>query len=485
MAKRVFLIAAIQMLFLVSIVSADIGDTLWTKFYGLGAGDGAFSVKETKDKGFVLAGYINYSSWSDTDFYIVRTNHAGDTLWTRQYGGDQDDQANSIAVTEDGYFIVAGWTASFGAGETDFWVILLDNYGDSLWSHTYGGNGEDSAKCVITTSDNCFVVCGNSEGVEGDLEVHAIKIDTHGTPIWEYSGGGVADDGANCIIESDQGLYYLAGWTAHGSGTKNMYMETLDENGQSLWYRGWRPGSDNWAHSITQTSDGNFVIAGHSYNSNNAIDCYLTKINSNGHMIWEQTYGGDLWELAFSVDETSDDGLIIGGAKWLTLWPDTLQFNLIRTDSEGEVLWERTYGYGTYDEGFSVISTSDGHYAFAGYSNWSGFMNLDMCLMKVQGEGMVDIDERAEMPSTFTLAANYPNPFNAYTIIKYELPKQSQVSIIVYDILGRQVEILVDEFKTAGSYQAVWNTENEPSGVYFYKLIAGEYNETQKMNLIK
>jgi hypothetical protein len=112
-------------------------------------------------------------------------------------------------------------------------------------------------------------------------------------------------------------------------------------------------------------------------------------------------------------------------------------------------------------------------------------MNLDACLMKVQGEEIVDIIDETAIPVAFNLERNYPNPFNAYTIIKYQLPEESHVIIDIYDILGRKICRLTDEYKQAGYHQIVWHASDIPSGVYFYHIDTDQYAETRQMVLIK
>lgn len=468
---------------------ADIGDTLWTRFYGLGNSECPFSIKRTADDGFIIAGWTTSFGYGDKDIYLVKTDLNGDTLWTRKYGGDNDDVAMSVQATADGGYIMAGWTNSYGIGGTDFYVVKTDGSGEVLWTNTFGGPYDDTAKCVQRTTDGAYLVCGTSErnGAYGrNFDVYVVKVNVHGDSIWTYYSGGIVDDAANCIIEANDGSYMLAGSTGDGEGNHNIYVEKINTAGQNVWYQGYRHGPDNQAYSIIQADDENFVIAGYTYNNSNYVDCYLMKIDAGGGIIWDRTFGDSHCELGYSVSQTEDGGYIIGGGKWISFWPDTTLFYLVKTDSEGHRQWDRAYMYGNFDEGASVVPTEDGHYAFVGYSNWLGYFSLDFCLMKIQGVDIVSIDENNwPIPDAFELDDNYPNPFNASTLIKYELPQASQVTLEIYDILGRHVTKLCDNFQQAGYHRTMWNAAKFPSGIYFYRLRAGDYVETKRMMLVK
>lgn len=470
-------------------VLADIGDTLWTKFYGLGNNEWPSSVQQTSDDGFIIAGYSTSYGYGDKDMYLVKTDAAGDTLWVRKYGGENDDVAMSVRQTDDGGYIMAGWTNSEGSGGTDFYVVKAEGSGELSWSYTFGGAYDDTAKCVQQTSDGGYVVCGTSErdGAYGlNFDVYVIKLDVNGGLMWSYYSGGVIDDAANSIVQTEDGNYMIAGSTAETDGTHNFYVERISTTGQYLWSRAYRSGADNQAYSIIKADESNFVIAGYTYDSPNYLECHLMKINSSGNIIWERNYGGSHHELGYSVAKTADGGYIIGGARWVSFMPDTTQFYLVKTDVEGHLAWQRTYGFGNYDEGADVVLTRDGHYAFVGYSNWPGYYSIDCCLMKIQGADIVDISEpEIYTPSASVLVGNFPNPFNSSTLIKYQLSRSSRAMLDVYDILGRRVCTVYDGFQQAGSYQITWNAGDLPSGIYFFRLQAGGNSQTQRMILLK
>jgi hypothetical protein len=121
------------------------GDTLWTKSYGSPGNDYAYSIKQTTDSGFIIAGSIDYNGLGRSDAFLIKTNAHGDTLWTKSYGGDSIEYANAVELTTDGGFIFIGYTNSFGTNSYDFDIYLIktDSIGDTLWTKTFGTTDYD------------------------------------------------------------------------------------------------------------------------------------------------------------------------------------------------------------------------------------------------------------------------------------------------------------------------------------------------------
>jgi len=158
----------------------SLGDLLWFKTYGGGDYDWGYDVDVTMDSGYIIVGSTNsFGAWGQ-DVYLIKTDINGDTLWTKTYGGIDDDVGYSVAVTPDGGFIVAGDTESEGAGFSDVYLIKTDSLGDIMWSKTYGGSHNDGAYCVENTQDNGFIITGYTYSYPPDRKVYLIKTDSSG-----------------------------------------------------------------------------------------------------------------------------------------------------------------------------------------------------------------------------------------------------------------------------------------------------------------
>ena len=159
----------------------SLGDTAWTKTYGRGGSDGGESVQQTSDGGYIVAGWIESFGTGTWDVWLIKTDPLGDTLWTKTYGGTDFDVGWSVQQTPDGGYIIAGGTESFGAGASDVWLIKTNSSGDTVWTKTYGGRGSDVGHSVQQTSDGGYIIAGykNSFGAgSGDLWI--IKTDSLG-----------------------------------------------------------------------------------------------------------------------------------------------------------------------------------------------------------------------------------------------------------------------------------------------------------------
>jgi len=292
-----------------------VGDTLWTKCLGGSEGDGAASIQQTSDGGYVVAGYTQ-STDGDVhgnhgglyDAWVVKLAAARDTLWTKCLGGSQWDHANNIQQTIDGGYVVAGHSRSTDGdvhgnhGNSDAWVVKLDAAGDTLWTKCVGGSGNDEARCIQQTSDGGYVVAGHTWSTDGDvngnhgsLDAWVMKLDAVGDTLWTKCLGGSNGEGANSILQTNDGEYLVAGWTSsidgdvHGiqGGISDVWVVRLDDGGDTLWTK--CLGGSQWdlAFAAQQTSAGGFVLAGwtestngdvHGNHSDNGADAWIVKL---------------------------------------------------------------------------------------------------------------------------------------------------------------------------------------------------------------
>jgi len=207
------------------------GDTLWTRNYGGVDYEYGYSVQQTTDGGYIVAGYTS-SFGSVSQVYLIKTNFSGDTLWTKTYGGAREDWGYSVQQTTDGGYIVAGVTYSFGAGNSDVYLIKTNASGDTLWTKTFGGAEYDLAYSVQQTSDTGYIVTGgtNSFGY-GYHDVYLIKTNAFGDTLWTRTYGGTLED-AGCSVQqtSDRG-YIVAGITTSFGDSDQVYLIKTDANG--------------------------------------------------------------------------------------------------------------------------------------------------------------------------------------------------------------------------------------------------------------
>ncbi|MFH1314426.1 MAG: FlgD immunoglobulin-like domain containing protein [Candidatus Eisenbacteria bacterium] len=315
------------------------GKTVWTRSYGGPDYDAGHSLATTADGGFIIAGMTRSFSPGDTDVYLVRTDGDGNLSWERTYGGPGDDWARSVDLASDGGFIIAGGTQSFGAGSTDVYLIKTDDTGDTVWTRTYGGAGDDEARSVqqvwYAGDVDGFIVAGSTELVAGTgKDFYTLKTTQNGDVEWTESYGQPdGNDVFECVRQTQKGGYVFAGYRqVAASSSRLSFMAMSHRNGRldAIWMTD-RP-QDNWLNSVWATQDGGFVavgaIKGTRYNNMYAVKLdYRLFFKSSEIYAWEDE------DVATDVIQSSEGSLLILG------WTNSLGRNgtnlyVMRTSDE-------------------------------------------------------------------------------------------------------------------------------------------------------
>jgi len=359
--------------------------TEWNKTYGGTGNDYAYSVVQTIDKGYALAGLTGSVGAGDYDFWLVKTDSNGNMQWNMTYGGTSEDVAFALVQTVDGGYAIAGQTDSFGAGGADFWLVKTDSAGNALWNKTYGGTGDDYAYSVVQTSDGGYALagCANSFGA-GNYDFWLVKTDANGNMQWNMTYGGTSLEYALALVQTVDGGYALAGDTySFGAGSYDAWLVKTDSEGNALWNMTYGGTSTDWAHALVQTADGGYAIAGYtgSFGAGSG-DFWLVKTDSSGNAQWNKTYGGTDSDGACALVQTVDGGYALAGFT-ISYGAGSYDFWLVKTDANGNEQWNQAYG-GTGDDGaWSVIQTVDGGYAVTGYTGSYG-AGCDFWLIKTE-----------------------------------------------------------------------------------------------------
>ena len=320
--------------------------------------------------------------------------------WAKVYGESTPDWMSSVQETSDGGSIVAGYTESFGrAGASNMWVIKLAANGTINWERTYSGVPYDWASSIKETSDGGYIIAGYTEcfgAQEGDAWV--IKVDSSGDIVWERRYGGEFSDEATCIQQTDDDEdgqkndgYIVAGRTkSFGSSVSDMWVIKLSGAGDITWENRYGETDFDIASSIDQTSDGGYIVAGDSWNATSGAtvhsDMAVVKLGADGSIQWQKTYGDIDSDTASCVQETPDGGYILAG--------DTRSFTsisdiwILKLTSTGSVIWQKTYG-GNWSYAIDLDQTSDGGYIVAGHTHDFGAGFSDILLLKLDSAGTI------------------------------------------------------------------------------------------------
>ncbi len=372
------------------IYSGQTEQITWTKTYGGSDDDWGCSVQQTQDGGYIIAGVTCSFGAGVDNVYLIKTDAYGNIEWTKTYGGSGEDYGYSVQQTQDGGFIIAGGTFSFGAGESDVYLIKTDANGNVEWTKTYGGSDYDFGESVQQTQDGGFIIAGETESFgAGGFDIYVIKTDAYGNVEWTKTYGGSSDDWGYSVEQTQDGGYIIAGYTeSFGAGYYDVYLIKTDANGNVEWTKTYGGSDYDGGYSVQQTQDGGYIIAGETYSFGaGESDVYLIKTDANGNVEWTKTYGDIDHDRATSVQQTNDGGFIIAGTYWFD--PGYGYVYLIKTNVYGNAEWTKTYGGSYQDEGMSVQQTKDGGYIIGGYTCSFGAGGFDIYVIKTDANGNV------------------------------------------------------------------------------------------------
>jgi hypothetical protein len=291
--------------------------------------------------------------------------------WSKTFGGMSLDEGRLVQQTSDGGYIIAGWTASFGAGSTDVYLIKTNKAGNEEWSKTFGGSSLEFGYSVHQTSDGGYILTGETRSFgAGKSDVHLIKTTS-----------------------------------SFGAGNYDVYLIKTDKEGNEEWSKTFGGTGPEYGFSVQQTSDDGYIISGYTQSSGaGGHDVYLIKTDEEGNEKWSRIFGGSSLDYGFSVQQTSDGGYIIAGSTG-SFGAGSRDVYLIKTNVEGNEEWSKTFGGTGPEEGYSVQQTSDGGYIIAGSTGSFG-VGVDVWLIKLAAAVVTSCDPNGNETNQFTPGEN-------------------------------------------------------------------------------
>jgi len=348
------------------------------------------SLIQTADGGYAIAGTTTSFGAGLSDAYLVKLDANGNLQWTKTIGGKEFEDGYSLIQTADGGYAIAGATNSFGAGGYDVYVVKLDANGNLQWTKTIGGKKEDvGLMSLIQTSDGGYAIAGatNSFGA-GNGDVYVVKLDANGKLQWTKTIGGPGDEIGFSLIQTSDGGYAIAGSTfSFGAGDEDVYVVKLDANGNLQWTKTIGGPKREWGSSLIQTADGGYAIAGTTTSFGaGGEDVYVIKLDASGNLQWTKTIGGKKEDAGISLIQTSDGGYAIAGYT-KSFGAGGEDVYVVKLDADGKLQWTKTIGGENDDRGFSIIQTSDDGYAIAGSTTSFGARGRDVYVIKLDRNG--------------------------------------------------------------------------------------------------
>jgi hypothetical protein len=230
--KRFFLIPVFIILLFSLILGGVAAATMWIKTYGGTGVEYDWDMIETSDGGYAIIGETSSFGAGDLDFWLVKTDSAGNELWNQTYGGISGDGGDSVVETSDGGYAIAGQTGSYGVGARDFWLVKTDNKGNIEWNQTYGGTSNDICFSFAETKDSGFALAGHTQSFDGgDWNIWLVKTDADGNAQWNQTYGGTNTYSGGYLVETSDGGYAIAGYTFVDYFNPDFLLIKTDESG--------------------------------------------------------------------------------------------------------------------------------------------------------------------------------------------------------------------------------------------------------------
>jgi hypothetical protein len=303
------------------------GGVIWEKTYGGQQDEQVVSVCPALYGGFVMTGYTATNSQGLSDIWILAVSEDGDSLWSKQYGGLSSDQGYCIRPDYDQGYIMTARMSVYTMGD-QLCLMKLTATGDTIWTKTYGGPNQDYGQAVAQATDGGYIIAGRtySSYTPESGDAWALKTDNSGDTLWTRKYGGNDEDMFYAVAETGDGYVFAGQTRSFGNGVIDVYVVRTDYDGDTLWTRAFGgPGAD-YAYSIAKADDDNFIITGYSDSFTGSNDVYMLKIDGSGNLLWEDHYGDATdGEIMYGCSTTSDGGFIVTGKKdYYTLLQDDL-----------------------------------------------------------------------------------------------------------------------------------------------------------------
>lgn len=348
--------------------------------------DGARSIDNTIDGGFIISGYTFSYGAGKSDVFLIKTDEVGNVIWEKTYGSNNSDYGNSVIQTSDGGYIITGSSCNdFSNKNKDLLLIKTDHKGTVEWIKTFGGSKDDEGFSVCETIDNGLIITGYSKNESTNIkEIFLIKTDYEGNSQWikSYRGSYGTSRGNFVCQTSDEG-FIIAGSTGASS---DGYIIKTDEFGNVIWNK--RASTTglfySWGISICQLSDDNIIFMGYGRITNSDIlNVFIEKRDIDGNLIWSNSFGeSPCFDYGTALLKTYNDNVILCGKTRNGDSDNDLFICEIET-IDGNIVWKELFGLSGNDCANSICISTDGSIIVAGYTNSIGSGDFDVLLTKI------------------------------------------------------------------------------------------------------
>lgn len=496
----------------------------WQNTIGGLLGDVVTNTEQTLDGGYIISGRTNSTIGRDKteipfgtfDFWIVKINDIGDIQWQKTFGGNLYNDGPIIKQNTDGTYILAGTSNSNISGNKtvnthggdDIWLLKLDSTGNILWQKSIGGSSKDSlADLIILSNNNILIGTSSISPISGDkteinfglYDYWVIELDSDANILWQKTLGGSNNDNLSTFQKISDDGYIIGGFSSSGiSGnkTENSYGQNdywiikLDANKNIEWQKTIGGNNEDQFASIYQTNDNGFIIGGSSYSgisglktepSKGSDDFWVMKLDSFGSILWQKTIGGINSDGIASIDKTLDGYFLLCGNSSSPISGDKTEYNrglediwIVKIDENGTIIWDKTVGGNDqdYTTGKTIKHTNDNG-IIVGASSKSDISGDKTEYTTSTDYWILKLSPDDLSNNTFdaSLFSIYPNPTSGIINIKSK-SSSDNYTITISNIIGQIINQQTNSLLDSNT-----TTIDGQSGVYFITI---ENQEKQK-----
>jgi len=475
----------------------------WSKTYGGEYPESVNDIQKTEDGGYIVVGEsltaeTDLGIFGPGDLYVLKLDMEGNMEWEKKYGGSLTDFAYSVQQTSDSGYIISGETSSDDGdvsdnyGQRDTWVLKLDKDGNLEWEKTYGGSNYDGCRSIKQTFDGGYVLAGGSRSDDGDIgfnngqaDVWILKLDQDGNIEWQKIYGDIRSEGASSVQITNDGGYIISAHKELITGSSDYWIIKLNSEGTIEWQKTYGGSRNDLPDAIRQTNDEGFIVAGCTISQdgdisggNGEYEFWIIKLDGQGALEWERAYGGSNWENASNIEQTSDGGYIVAGKSYSG--DGDVQSNygfrdawILKIDEVGSIEWQNNFGGSLHDDISAIKENQDGSFIVAGESSSTDF---DVNSINGYADPWIFKLIPSNSVSVKDQIKNFaigPNPSNGFVNIRLD-DSSNLFNVEVFNVKG---QLIFSKTQVQSSTQI----KNLQSGQYYIKVLSGSNSYVRKI----
>jgi len=466
----------------ISLITSFAQPGTWVSVYGGNQYDRGRGIAQTSDKGYIVCGPASSYGIGNTDFYLLKIDSAGKYLWQNTFGGINIENAFSVNQTKDSGFVICGYTNSFGAGDYDAYLVKTNSSGILQWEKTFGGSNWDFSYWAEQTNDGGYIIAGETFSYGNNSQAYLLKTNSNGDTLWTKQFGGTDDDASYEVHQTADNGFILAGYTRTIAGDSDFYLVKTDSVGTKKWEKTFGTSNNDICNSVALCSDGGFLLGGFT-TIGTEQKIYFIKTNSDASLFTSKIDTPVTGSRIINRIRENKEGdyYIIGWADIGNSFQKEIFFSKWNTG-----LWYfdgGAMGGQSDEEGFDILESDDSGYVVVGYTASFGTgpdniiigkTNKNMSYTNIVNS-YVSTNEIWKEETNFIV---YPNPTSGK--IYFDGHNLNILSAKVFNLLGENL------FESKNiSINPEIDISSQQSGIYFVEIISSEGAVRKKIILSK